>query len=50
MPETMKLLGSTKCKINKKKKNGENIPHLETIEVVLVYCSVVKSPACICSK
>ena len=34
MPETMKLLGSTKSKINKDK-NGENVPHLEINEVVL---------------
>ena len=27
-PETMKLLGSTKSKINKNK-NGKNVPHLE---------------------
>ena len=47
MPETMKLLGNTKCKI---KKYGENIPHLEIIEVVLVYCNAVKSPVYICSK
>ena len=47
MPETMKLLGNIKCKI---KKYGENIPHLEIIEVVLVYCNAVKSPVYICSK
>ena len=35
MPETMKLLGSTKSKINKDK-NGENVPHLEITEVVLI--------------
>ena len=34
-PETMKLLGSTKSKINKDK-NGENVPHLEITEVVLL--------------
>ena len=28
MPETMKLLGSTKSKITKDE-NGENVPHLE---------------------
>ena len=32
-PETMKLLGSTKSKINKDK-NGENVPHLEITEVI----------------
>ena len=35
MPETMKLLGSTKNKIIKDK-NGENLPYLEITEVVLV--------------
>ena len=33
MPETIKLLGSTKHKITKDK-NGENVPHLEITEVV----------------
>ena len=32
-PETMKLLGSTKSKINKDK-NRENVPHLEITEVI----------------
>ena len=40
-PETIKLLGSTENKINKDK-NGENIPHLEITEVVLVHCNNVK--------
>ena len=35
----MKLLGSTKTKINKDK-NGENVPHLETNEVVLIHCNI----------
>ena len=35
-PETMKLLGSTESKITKDK-NGENVPHLEIVEVVLVH-------------
>ena len=39
-PERMKLLGSTENKI-KKEKNGENAPHLEIIEVVLVHCNIV---------
>ena len=34
-PETMKLLGSTEGKITKDK-NGENVPHLEIVELVLV--------------
>ena len=36
-PGTMKLLGSTESKITKDKK-GENVPHLEITEVVLVHC------------
>ena len=36
----MKLLGSTKDKITKDK-NGENLPHLEITEVVLVHCNMV---------
>ena len=35
----MKLLGSTKNKTTKDK-NGENIPHLEITEVVLVHCNI----------
>ena len=35
-PETMKLLGSAESKITKNK-NGENVPHLEFVELVLVY-------------
>ena len=41
-PETMKLLGSTKNKIAKDK-NGENVPHLEIIEVVLVHFNIVNN-------
>ena len=41
-PETMKLLGSTKNVINKDK-NGENVPKLESVEVVLVHCNLVKN-------
>ena len=40
MLETMKLLRSTKNKITKNK-NGENLPHLEIIEVLLVHCNIV---------
>ena len=36
-PETMKLLGSTESKITKDK-NGENVPHSEIAELVLVHC------------
>ena len=42
MPETMKLLGSTKNKITKNKID-ENVPHLEIIEVVLVHCNMVNN-------
>ena len=41
-PETMKLLGSTENKITKDK-NGENVPHLEVTEVVLVHCNIVNN-------
>ena len=39
--ETMKLLGSTKSKITRE--NGENVPHLEITEVVLVHCNIVNN-------
>ena len=39
-PETMKLLGSTKSKITKGK-NGENVPHVKVVELVLVHCNLV---------
>ena len=41
-PETMKFLGSTESKITKDK-NGENVPHLEIVEVVLVHCNLVNN-------
>ena len=41
-PEAMKLLGSTETKISKNK-NGENGPHLEITEVVLVHCDIVNN-------
>ena len=40
--ETMKLLGCTKNKITKDE-NGENIPHLEITEAVLVHSSIVSN-------
>ena len=40
--ETMKLLGSTENKITKDK-NGENVPHLEIMEVLLVHCDIVNN-------
>ena len=39
-PETMKLLGSTK-KDADKDKDGDNVPRLESVEVVLVHCNLV---------
>ena len=41
-PETMKLLESTVSKINKDK-NGEYLPNLEVVEVVLVHCNLVNN-------
>ena len=40
--ETMKLLGSTESKTTKDK-NGENVPHIEITEVVLVHCNIVNN-------
>ena len=41
-PETMKLLGSAESKISKDE-NGENVPHLEIVELVLVHCNLVNN-------
>ena len=41
-PETMKLLRSTESKITKNK-NGQNVPHLEVVELVLVHCNLVNN-------
>ena len=41
-PETMKLLESTKNKIIKDK-NGENVPHLEITDVLLIHCDIVNN-------
>ena len=41
-PETMTLLGSTKKDVDKDK-DGENIPKLESVEVVLMHCNLVKN-------
>ena len=38
----MKLLGSTKSKITKDK-IGENVPHLEITEVLLIHCNIVNN-------
>ena len=42
MPETIKLIGSTKSRITKDK-NAENFPCLEITEVALVHCNIVNS-------
>ena len=42
MPKTMDLLRSTENKITKDK-NGENVPHLEITEVVLVHFDIVNN-------
>ena len=41
-PETMKLLGSTKKDIDQDQ-NGEDVPKLEPVEVVLVHCNLVNN-------
>ena len=41
-PKTMKLLGSTENKITKDK-NGENVPYLEIVELVLVHCNLINN-------
>ena len=41
-PETMKLLGSTESKITEDK-DGEIVPHLEIVELVLVHCNLVNN-------
>ena len=38
----MKLLASTKSKITEDE-NGENMPHLEVNEVVLIQCNIVNN-------
>ena len=41
-PETIKLLGGTKNVVDKDK-NSENVPKLESVEVVLMHCNLVKN-------
>ena len=41
-PETIKLLGSTRKDVDADK-NSEKIPKLESVEVVLVHCNLVKN-------
>ena len=38
----MKLFGRAESKITKNK-NGENVPHLEVVELVLVHCNLVNN-------
>ena len=38
----MKLLGTSENKITKEK-NGENVPHVEITEVVLVHCNIINN-------
>ena len=42
MPGKMKLLESTESKITKGK-SGENVPHLEITEVILVHCNIANN-------
>ena len=44
----MKLLGSTESKITKDK-NGENLPPLEVVELVLVHCNLVNNECNLCN-
>ena len=41
-PGTMKLLGSTESIITGEK-NGENVPHLQVVELVLIHCDIVNN-------
>ena len=41
-PKTMKLLGSTK-EDAENDEDGENVPKLESVEVALVHCNLVKN-------
>ena len=41
-PETMKTLGSAKKDVDKDK-DGETVPKLKSVEVVLVHCNLVKN-------
>ena len=42
MLEKMKLVRSTKSKVNKVK-NVENVPHLEISELVSIHCNIVNN-------
>ena len=38
----MKLLGGTESKISTDK-NSEHVPHLEAVELVIVYCNIINN-------
>ena len=40
--ETMRLLGNTKKDIDKDQ-DSKNVPKLDSVEIVLVHCNLVKS-------
>ena len=42
IPGTMRLLGSTKKDVNANK-NSEHVPKLQSLEVVLMHCNLVKN-------
>ena len=41
-PETMKVLGSAKNDVDKDK-DGEDVPKIEPVEVILVHCNLVNN-------
>ena len=41
-PKTKKLLGSTKKDVDQEK-DGEDVPKLESVEVILVHCNLVNN-------
>ena len=41
-PETMKLLRSTKKDVDKDK-DGDDVPELESVEVVVMHCNLVNN-------
>ena len=38
----MKILGTTESNLTKDK-NGENMPHLEVVELVSVHCNIINN-------
>ena len=41
-PETLKLLGSTEKDVDQDK-DGEHVPKLEAVEVIVVHCNLVNN-------